>query len=134
MWTRNLLPGQDILCKSQSADTLFDVLYKTQKLYHFYTVPTSFFRFLHHCYIKKGECYINPVSLRLSGKFFTAKQYSSKKILKRQTFQIGNLCLFNTHLISDIYTFIWAAILFPILTPAQEKVRNTKQSPLKTIY
>lgn len=72
-------------------------------------------------------------SLHISTKKLSASYFSNGKN-KRQTFQIRNLCLFNTHLISYMHTSIWAVILFPILTPAQEQVRNTKQSPLKTIY
>jgi len=91
------------LVQIQITDTLLDTLCESQKtisslhrsyiipisffrfLYHFYIaenfhscrhyiIPISFFRFLHRFHIKKDECYINPISLRLSGEFFTAKQ------------------------------------------------------------
>ena len=87
----------------QFSDILFDTLCESPKtisslhrsyiipisffrfLYHFYIaenlhscrhyiIPISFFRFLHRFHIKKDECYINPISLRLSGEFLTAKQ------------------------------------------------------------
>ena len=94
---------QDIWCKSKSRTPCLILLKQSQKtisslhrsyiipisffrfLYHFYIaenfhncrhyiIPISFFRFLHRFHIKKDECYINPISLRLSGEFFTAKQ------------------------------------------------------------